>query len=191
MLRLYQSVSQEGRLCVLEGENGIGKTRLAQEFLAYTQANGAICLSARCYQGESDLAYGALIESLRAALKDEGTARLGGVAPHWLAEAARLLPEFDSLFPELPQFSSMDDPGAQSRFFEGLVQVILALCAGEMPGVLFFDDLHWADRPSLLLLQFLARAMEGTPLLVVGNECAGYLNISPMNSRRTQIRNRS
>jgi predicted ATPase/DNA-binding SARP family transcriptional activator len=167
MLRLYQSVTQDGRLCVLEGENGIGKTRLAQEFLAYAQANGATCLSGRCYQGESDLAYGPLIESLRAAIKDEGAHRLGNVAPHWLAEAARLLPELGGEFPDLPSPHSLDGPGAQSRFFEGLTQVFLALCAGGSPGVLFFDDLHWADRATLDLLAYLGRRLTGHPIFML------------------------
>jgi predicted ATPase/DNA-binding SARP family transcriptional activator len=167
LLRLYQGVTQDGRLCILEGENGIGKTRLAQEFLAYAQANGAACLSARGYQGESDLAYGPLIEGLRAALKDEGAARLVGVAPHWLAEAARLLPELSGLFPGLPQPPSLGSPGAQNRFFEGLVQVLLALCAGRPPGILFFDDLHWADSASLDLLAYLVRRLPGHPVFML------------------------
>jgi predicted ATPase/DNA-binding SARP family transcriptional activator len=167
LLRLYQSVTQDGRLCVLEGENGIGKTRLAQEFLAYAQANGATCLSARGYQGESDLAYGPLIEGLRAALKGEGVARLADVAPHWLAEAARLLPELSGMFPGLPQSPSLDIPGAQNRFFEGLVQVLLALCASQSPGVLFFDDLHWVDSATLDLLAYLARRLPGHPVFIL------------------------
>jgi predicted ATPase/DNA-binding SARP family transcriptional activator len=167
LLRLYQSVTQDGQLCILEGENGIGKTRLAQEFLAYAQANGANCLPARGYQGESDLAYGPLIEGLRAALKGDGAARLAGVAPHWLAESARLLPELGELFPRLPRPPSLDSPGAQNRFFEGLVQVLLAMCAGQSPGVLFFDDLHWADSATLDLLTFLARRLPGHPVFLL------------------------
>jgi predicted ATPase/DNA-binding SARP family transcriptional activator len=167
LLRLYQSITQDGRLCILEGENGIGKTRLAQEFLAYAQANGAICLSARGYQGESDLAYGPLIEGLRSALKDGGAARLAGIAPHWLAEAARLLPELSGPFPDLPQPPSLDGPGTQSRFFEGLAQVFLALCAGQSPGILFFDDLQWADSATLDLLAYLARRLPGHPVFIL------------------------
>jgi predicted ATPase/DNA-binding SARP family transcriptional activator len=167
LLRLYQSIAQDGRLCILEGENGIGKTRLAQEFLAYAQTNGAICISARGYQGESDLAYGPLIEGLRAAIRDGGAARLADVAPHWLAEAARLLPELNGPFPRLAQPPSLDGPGAQSRFFEGLVQVLLALCVGHSPGILFFDDLQWADSATLDLLAYLARRLPGHPVFIL------------------------
>jgi DNA-binding SARP family transcriptional activator len=167
LLRLYQSIKQDGRLCILEGENGIGKTRLAQEFLAYAQASGAACLVARGYPGEGELAYGPLIEGLRRALMDQGAARLADLEPYRLAEVARLLPELSDMFPGLPQPPSLDSPGAQSRFFEGLVQVILALCAGQPPGVLFFDDLHWADCASLELLAYLARRLTGRPLLML------------------------
>ena len=165
--RMYQSVRPDGHLCVLEGENGIGKTRLAHEFLAYAQNNGAACLRSRGYPGEEALAYGPLIESLRGALNHKAGERLAGLAPHWLAEAARLLPELGPLFPGLPQPPPLDSPGAQSRFFEGLLQVILALCSGPSPGVLFFDDLQWADSATLDLLAYLARRLSGRPVFVL------------------------
>lgn len=167
LLHLYQSVKQDGRLCIIEGENGIGKTRLSQDFLAYAQANGASCLSARGYQGEDDLAYGPLIEGLRAALKVDGYARLDNLASHWLAEAARLVPELSNQFPDLSHPPPMDSPGVQSRFFEGLVQVILALCSGGIPGILFFDDLHWADNATLGLLTYLTRRLTKQPIFIL------------------------
>jgi predicted ATPase/DNA-binding SARP family transcriptional activator len=167
LLRLYQGIQSDGRLCILEGENGIGKTRLAQEFIAYAEAKGAICLSARCFAGESELAYGSLIEGLRTAIRSDDETRLAQVAPHWLAEASRLLPELNTMFPQLPQPPSLDDPGAQSRFFEGLFQLLKALCKGPHVGILFFDDLQWADNATLDLLTYLARRLTGRPIFVL------------------------
>jgi predicted ATPase/DNA-binding SARP family transcriptional activator len=167
ILRLYQSIDQDGRLCILEGENGIGKTRLSQDFLAYAQANGAVRLTARGFPGEGDLAYGPLIEGLRAVLKGDAAIRLAQLSQHWVAEAARLMPELNDLFPSLDQLPPLDGPGAQSRFFEGLVQVILALCAGPPPGVFFFDDINFADNATLNLLTYLARRLSGRSIFML------------------------
>ena len=53
---------------MLEGEAGIGKTRLAEAFLEYVDSNGAVTIASRCYQGETDLAYEPFIQVLRGIL---------------------------------------------------------------------------------------------------------------------------
>jgi predicted ATPase len=86
---------------------------------------------------------------------------------YWLAEAARLLPELSRLRPDIPSPPPADSPGAQARFYEGLSQVILALCGAQPAGVLFIDDLHFADEASLDLLTYLVRRMRDRPLLIL------------------------
>jgi DNA-binding SARP family transcriptional activator/Tfp pilus assembly protein PilF len=143
---------------VLEGEAGIGKTRLAEDFLAHVASRGGTTVAARCYPGETGLAYGPFIEALTAAVgRGDLAARLEGVPAPLLAEAARLLPELAAVRPGLPAAPPLTTPGAQSRFFEGVVRVLLAVCDGPEPGVLFIDDVHWADDSSLQLLSYLVR----------------------------------
>src|SRR3712207_3351180 len=145
-------------LVVLEGEAGIGKTRLAEEFVAYAASQGSVTVAARCYPGEMDLAYGPFVEGLSGAIGREGVAaRLEEIPVYLLAEASRLLPELAEVFPGLPSPPPLTTPGAQSRFFEGIVQVLLAVCGGPSPGVLFIDDVHWADASSLDLLAYLVQ----------------------------------
>ncbi|MFQ5813568.1 MAG: AAA family ATPase, partial [Anaerolineae bacterium] len=168
LLKAYAAIGADGHFVILEGEAGIGKTRLAEEFLAYLRARGAATMTARCYEGETNLAYGPFIEGLRAAIGQPGRAGwLENTPAHWLSEAARLLPEVASLRPGLPPALPLDSPGAQSRFFEGISQVLLAVCGGPPPGVLFFDDLHWADAASLDLLTYLVRRLRGRPLCIL------------------------
>ncbi|MFQ5857758.1 MAG: AAA family ATPase, partial [Anaerolineae bacterium] len=167
-LRAYGAINTDGHFVVLEGEAGIGKTRLAEEFLAHVRAQGGATVAARCYEGETHLAYGPFIEGLRAAVDQPDLAgRLAEVPRHWLSETARLLSELADHYPELPPAPPLDSPGAQSRFFEGISQVVLALCGGVPPGVLFFDDLHWADEASLDLLTYLVRRLRGRPLCIL------------------------
>ena len=158
LLRAYQAAGRGRHVVVLEGEAGIGKTRLAEEFVAYAAGQGSVTVTARCYQGELDLAYGPFVEGLSATIDREGVAaRLGEIPALFLAEAARLLPELAELRPGLPSPPLLDAPGAQSRFFEGIGQVLLAVCDGPSPGILFIDDVHWADASSLDLLAYLVR----------------------------------
>ncbi len=120
---------------------------------------GALTVSVRCYEGETDLAYVPIVAALRAAIAQKGGVHWQKrIASHWLSEATRLLPELaTSTQPPSPPNS----PGAQSHFFEGLIQVLLSLCSEEHrpAGILFFDDLQWADSTSLDLLSYLARRL--------------------------------
>lgn len=169
LLAIYAEKAQTGYAIGLEGEAGIGKTRLAEEFMAYTRARGASTVAVRCYEGEVDLAYGPIAAGLRAAISQQQEADWHRrVATHWLSEAMRLLPELAVLQPALPAPPPLDSPGAQSRFFEGLRQLWLALCAQfSRPGLLFFDDIHWADDASLEFLSYLARRLDEQPLCLL------------------------
>ncbi|MEN9938266.1 MAG: hypothetical protein RLZZ387_4845 [Chloroflexota bacterium] len=168
LLAAYSSVAADGHLVVLEGEGGIGKTRLAEDLLAHVRSGGGVTVAVRCYEGETDLAYGPLSAGLRPFVTQHGAPRWRAeVPPHWLSEAARLLPEIAAHVPALPPVPPLDSPGAQNRFFEGLSQLLLAVCRGPAPGVLFIDDLHWADAASLDLLTYFVRRLRGRPLLVL------------------------
>lgn len=162
---LLGQVQADGRLAALEGEPGIGKTRLAEEFLRTATAHGAASTASRCFEGEAGLAYSVWIDALRAALARPTLAqRLLAIPDSALAETARLLPEL-AAGRALPAVAPLDHPGAQARFFEGLCQVLQTLVGSG--GVLFLDDLHWADDASLEVLHYLVHRLAGRPLLVL------------------------
>ena len=126
-------------LILLEGEAGIGKTRLAEEFLADAQSEGAIVISARCYEGETQFAFGPVVAGLRTTLALEGAEqKLKDIPLLWMSEAARLLPELKTYRDDLLSPLPLDSPGGQSRFFEGLKQILYALCKSEAARHCFF-----------------------------------------------------
>jgi DNA-binding SARP family transcriptional activator/predicted negative regulator of RcsB-dependent stress response len=168
LIQTYDAVGPQGHFVVLAGEAGIGKTRLSEEFLAHAWTRGAVTIKAKCYEGETDLSYGPFIEGLRTALNQTTRSDWADhLSPQWLSEIARLLPDLAGQLPPLPDLPSLEGPGAQSRFYEAIARFILALCEGPVPGVLFIDDLHWADAASLDLLAYLVRRLRRHSLLIL------------------------
>ncbi|HEY6286348.1 MAG TPA: tetratricopeptide repeat protein [Ktedonobacteraceae bacterium] len=168
LTQMYDGIHIVGHLVLLEGEAGIGKTRLAEEFLANAQSKGAKVISARCYEGETQFAFGPVVAGLRATLASEGAEqRLKEIPLPWISEAARLLPELSAYRTGLSSPLPLDSPGAQSRFFEGLKQMLYALCKGELPGIVFFDDMQWADSATLDLLNYLVRRRREQPVCLL------------------------
>ena len=134
-------------------------TRLGEELLEHARSRGAVTAGVRCFEGESSLAYGPTIEMLRSAL---GQGDLTAVPAGSLPEVSRLLPELGD-----PSSTSLDSLGAQARFFEALVDALLAAMGSERPGVVFLDDVHWADEASLEVLAYLVRRLEGRPIFIL------------------------
>lgn len=162
----YSSAGNTGRLVVIEGEAGIGKTRLAEEFAAHARDNGSCVLWTRCHEDETDLAYGSVTELMRAAMRECSGPWVKDLAPHWLAEVARIVPEV-AAHPSGASAGELDSPGAQGRFYEGITQFLLAACAREGTGVLVVDDVHNIDEPSLGALAYLVRRLGGRSLCVL------------------------
>ena len=166
--QLLNTAKTAGHLVVLEGEAGIGKTRLLSELTNTARAQGSRVVSARCFEGEASLAYEAFVALLRGSLElPDVEERLSQTAPASVAEAARLVPEIATRFsgPLPPQNPAT--PGAQARFFTGVLEVLATILAGDSAGIIAIDDVGWADDASQELLRFLCRRRETWPLLVI------------------------
>jgi DNA-binding SARP family transcriptional activator len=159
----YAKISNSGRLMIVQGEAGIGKTRLVQEFIAQAQARGAHIMVARCYAEQHLLAYAPFVEALRAALSENESATRAAALPAVVqTDAARLLPE---LAPDAVR--APEAPGSQARFFDAITALVFALTRNRVPGILFMDDAQWLDDASLELLAFLVRRLRRVPLCLL------------------------
>ena len=154
------------RAVALVGEAGIGKTRLAEEFLLFSAAEGADVLRGHYMEAGESVPYGGVISVLRPRLERE-RAPDDLLDDVWLSELGRILPELGERYPDLPP-PTADEAAAGSRLFEAVVRLFEAL-ARRRQVTLFMDDVHWADAPSLNRLRYVARrlAEDGTPVLVV------------------------
>ncbi len=159
------------RVVLLEGDEGVGKSRLAEEFVRWTVAEGATLLRGRGYDADVRIPFGPLAEALQGVLAAPG---LAGTAPEWLSEASRILPALRERFPNIQEPPPPEDTAGRWRLFEGIAQVILAL-AVERPVVLFVDDLHWCDEDSCALLHFFLRRLEKAPVLLIATVTLGSI----------------
>src|SRR5260370_41466342 len=102
LMTLYdQASSGQPQVALLEGEAGIGKTRLAAAFLDWVKAQGAEVLAGRAFQTSQRLSYQPLLEALRARFEQEPDLRQWLGDP-WLTELAPLLPDLPERHPDLP-----------------------------------------------------------------------------------------
>ena len=164
---LEEMLAGRGRLVMLVGEPGIGKTRTAEELAALAERNGAQVLWGRCYEGDGAPAFWPWVQILRSYVRKRDPEALRREMGAGAAEIAQMLPLVRERLPAIPAPAHAEAEQARFRLFDS-VATFLTNAAAARPLVLLLDDLHWADRPSLLLLQFLARATEGVPLLVAG-----------------------
>lgn len=168
MVEAQAAASPDGRVMVLEGEAGVGKTRLADELAARVRATGGRVLAARAHATESGLALAAIATLLRAGLElPDAPARIGALPAHVAAEIDRLVPLPGHVRVVGPEEPTRESPAARLRFVEALVEALAALASGAVPGLIRVDDLQWADESTLEVLQYLARRLEGRAILLL------------------------
>ncbi|WP_162851094.1 AAA family ATPase [Panacagrimonas perspica] len=158
-----------GRLILLAGDPGIGKTRLTEEFARESRAAGFQVLSGRCHEGEGAPAYWPWIQILRLLARSRDVASLRAQMGAGAPDLVQMLPELRHLLPDLAATppDSMDSEHARFRLFDAFAG-FLREAARDVPLMLVLDDLHWADRPSLALLGALVRDLAGMRLLIIG-----------------------
>jgi DNA-binding SARP family transcriptional activator len=158
----YSASSGKPACVILTGEAGIGKTRLAEELVAWTSRQGVAVGVARCYAAEGALAYAPVITWLRSPILRQ---RVLALEPVWATEAARLLPELSSERPGLAHSEAFGDANQRHRLFEALARAVLE---PSKPLLLWIDDLQWCDRDTLEWLRFLLHFDPHARLLLLG-----------------------
>jgi DNA-binding winged helix-turn-helix (wHTH) protein/tetratricopeptide (TPR) repeat protein len=162
---LRLALAGQGRSVAICGEPGIGKTRTLEELVTRARARGADAHLAWCYEGEGAPPYWPWVQILRAHVQERGPEGLRGRTDP-AAELVALLPELGAAADgAVPAARAAPEEG-RFRLYQGLASG-LRRAAGERPLVLIFDDVHWADPSSLRMIEFMAREIRRSPILLV------------------------
>jgi predicted ATPase len=165
---LEDALAGRGRLVMLVGEPGIGKTRTVREFVTHAGRRSALGLWGRCHESAGAALYWLWVQIVRAYIRERDVAQLRVEMGTGAADIATIVPEVRERLPDLPLPLRFEDPEqARFRLFDA-VTTFLYHAAQHHTLVLVLDDLHWADKPSLLFLEFLARELRQSRLLVIG-----------------------
>ena len=165
--QLEDALAGHGSMVLIGGEPGIGKTRLTEEVLAEARRRGAFCLVGHCYEGEGAPPYVPFVEITEQTARAVPPAALRRVLGDGASEVVRLMPELRTMFADIPP--ALELPASQQRrfFFNAYRDFVDRACRAN-PIAAVFEDLHWADEPTLQLLLHVAQSMTSMRLLLIG-----------------------
>jgi class 3 adenylate cyclase len=160
---LLEARRGHGRLVVLAGEAGIGKTRLTNELGHQARRLGSEVLRGGCSEAELSLPYLPFVEAVGNYVAEADAQDLMGRLGATGRELSQLFPQFGDGPPPAP----IADPGhAKLRLFEAIV-ALLSIPAKDRSLLLVIEDVHWADDSSRELLDHIAKRLTGMRALVL------------------------
>lgn len=163
---IQQVKAGHGRVVLLCGEQGVGKSRLAEETLLQAQADGLRVLYGAAYEQEGRLPYGPFVEAIREGLNGQAQRPLREKLGSLSQDLARLLPELAGAGPSPAAPLEPELGQERQRLFDAVAAALIAF-APEAGLLIFLDDLHAAGESSLQLLHYLARRIVNTPILIL------------------------
>jgi len=159
--------SGTGRLFLLAGDPGIGKSRLAHEAAAHARDRGVKVVWGRCWEAGGAPAYWPWVESLRACVRGLGSENLRSYLGAGAPFVAQIVAEVAEVLPDAGPLPPAGAEAGRFRLFDAVATFLRNAGAGQ-PLMLVLDDLHAADAPSILLLRFVARELGDARVLVLG-----------------------
>lgn len=158
--------SSRGSIVLIGGEPGVGKTSLCEQASVHAQQQGLRVVWGRCYEGEGAPAYWPWIQALRSLIGHANLEYVKQIASPGAGELLNLLPESEQWWPSI-QPSNLEGESARFRLFNA-VSVVLRSFAETRPLFIALDDLQWADRSSLLLLEYLTDDVQDSQIMIAG-----------------------
>ncbi len=165
---LDQAVAGKGKIVMLGGPPGVGKTRIATEIGAEASDKGYLTLAGNCYDRADAVPFIPIVEILEDALARSATPEgFRNALADDAAEVARLMPQLRRTFPDIPA-PSQTTPEQSRRVLFGAIAKFLARATANTPVVLILEDLHWADEGTLALFTHVARSIRELPVMIIG-----------------------
>ena len=163
---LAESATGRGRLILLGGEPGIGKSRLADELATRARERGHLVLWGRGWEGAGAPPYWPWVQALRTYLRSTASDELRQQLGSGAADVAQMLPELRALFPDIPPPRDAASESARFQLFDSAT-ALLRHAARARPLLVVLDDLQAADTPSILFLRFLASQLSDMAMLII------------------------
>ncbi len=166
LAHLDAAIGGRGRMVLLEGEAGVGKTRLMQQVARDAAWRGVQVHWGKAWELAEAPPYGLLCQVLQSALSPLRAAQLAQlVEGTWLREVSRLLPELAEWLPNLPSAVDLPPEQQRQRLHQAVTRTVLTL--GSMPHLLILEDVQWADPATMAALVHLSEQLPSAPLLLV------------------------
>lgn len=156
-----------GRLVTLVGEPGIGKTRTSEELATYAGLRGAQVLWGRCYETGGQPPYWPWVQAIRSYVREIDSEELRRQMGSSASVVAEIITDVKDRLPDIGPPQELDDPDStRFRLFDSITS-FLKSASQTQPLVLILDDLHWSDRPSLTFLEFIARELSQSRVMLI------------------------
>lgn len=213
ILKNYFSGARKNRgaLLVLNGESGLGKTRLMEEFRRHVISEKGVTIAAKCFQGYAKMPYGAIHEAMGdyysffISLPADTRKKISSVVSEHIGELGEIIIKINPLMKEIvgscPPLVELKSNRESRRFHMVAATFLASLARASSPMALFLDDIQWLDNGSIDVLNELIPLLPQTPLVVVASfrkdaadinpsaekiaalakESGGILEISPLN----------
>jgi DNA-binding CsgD family transcriptional regulator len=156
----------KSQILLLNGEAGIGKSRLIAEAIYRARRPGWAILQGNCFESDLFLPFAPFIDLLRTFLETLNPAQVNESLGPAALEFIKLVPELVNLLPGGPTASTLEPEQEKRRLFQALTDFLLRQ-SQKQPVLIAIEDLHWIDGNSLEFLLFLVRQMPGHRILLI------------------------
>jgi class 3 adenylate cyclase len=173
----------DGRFVLVAGEAGIGKTRLATELTRRARKLGCDVLWGSCSEVELSLPYLPFVEAIGNHLDEQDLALVRADLGQMAAELAKLFPQLGD---GAPAVAAGDPDQAKLRMFESVV-TLLERSARERGLLLVLDDVHWADSSTRHLLDYVARRLVRSRVMLLATYRSDELDRRHPLTRTVQV----
>ena len=162
---LAQAREGNGRVALIVGEAGVGKSRLLRAMTEEARAAGFFVLEGACFEAERSIPYAPLLDLVRLFAGSASPALVSHVLGPAANDLVGIFPELRPLLPDATPSASVDPESDRRRLFHVLAQAITIL-ARTQPVFLAFEDVHWSDDATLELVFHLARTHASQPVVI-------------------------
>ena len=164
---LARAGAGEGSVVLVGGEPGIGKSRLVDRFAASAREQGASVVWGQCWEAGGAPAFWPFVQAMRTILRDHGVDVVCAIGETAAADLAQIVPDIRDQLPGLPDADRCRPRDRSVPPLRGRGFVPPRAASRDRPLLVAIDDMHSADTPSMLLLQFLAHELRDARIVLV------------------------